>query len=79
MELHANSKATAADIGLPVYPVSTLHKDKGTTMVLSTWASVSATRNSGLLAADYVASDSPDKILAFYRKPHLALRRGAGM
>ena len=68
MELHANSKATAADIGLPVYPGSTLHKDKDNDGAVDMGFSYGDSQFR-LLAADYVSSDSPDKILAFYRKP----------
>ncbi len=68
MELHANSKATAADIGLPVYPGATLHKDKDNDGAVDMGFSFGDSQFR-LLAADYVSSDSPDKILAFYRKP----------
>lgn len=68
LELHANPKATAAEIGLPVYPGSSLYKDKdndssvdmGYTFGDSTFR---------LLAANYITADSPDQVLAFYRKP----------
>ncbi len=68
MEVHANSSATASDIGLPAYPGSTLYKDKDND------ASVDLGFTFGeshfrLLAANYLTVDSPEQVLAFYRKP----------
>jgi len=68
MELHANSKATAADIGLPAYPGATLYKDKDNDAAVDMGFSFGDS-HFRLMAASYLSSDSPDKILAFYRKP----------
>ena len=68
MELHANSKVTAADIGLPVYPGSSLYKDKDNDEAVDMGFSFGDS-HFRLMAANYLSSDAPDKILAFYRKP----------
>ena len=68
MELHANSKVTASDIGLPVYPGSTLYKDKDNDGAVDMGFSFGES-HFHLMVASYVSTDSPDKILAFYRKP----------
>jgi hypothetical protein len=68
LDLHADSHATAADIGLPAYPGATLAKtadsdgsaDLG--MVLGDF-------HFRLKVASYVSADSPERVLAFYRKP----------
>ena len=68
LALHANSHASAADIGLPAYPGATLYKDTDN----DSGADLGLTLNDlhfSLLAVNYVTSDSPDKVLAFYRKP----------
>ena len=67
LALHANSHASAADIGLPVYRGATLYKD----------ADNDAAANLGLTAGDfhfslmivnYATKDSPAQVLTFYRK-----------
>jgi hypothetical protein len=68
MELHANSKVTASDIGLPVYPGATLYKDKDNDGAVDMGFSFGES-HFHLMVASYVSNDSPDKILAFYRKP----------
>jgi hypothetical protein len=68
LALHAKSNASAADIGLPAYPGATLYKDKDN----DSGADLGLTFNDfhfNLLAVNYMTSDSPDKVLAFYRKP----------
>jgi hypothetical protein len=68
LALHANSHASAADIGLPPYPGATLYKDKDN----DSGADLGLTLNDihfSLLAVNYVTSDSPAQVLAFYRKP----------
>ena len=68
LALHANSHASAADIGLPPYPGATPYKDKDNDSA----ADLGLTFNDihfSLLAVNYVTSDSPAQVLAFYRKP----------
>jgi hypothetical protein len=68
LALHANSNARAADIGLPVYPGATLYKDKDN----DAGADLGLTFNDfhfSLLAVNYLTSDSPSQVFAFYRKP----------
>jgi len=68
LALHANSNASAVSIGLPAYPGATLYKDADNDSA----ADLGVTFNDfhfSLLAANYVTSDSPEKVLSFYRKP----------
>jgi hypothetical protein len=67
-DLHADSHSSAAEIGLPVYPGATVYRDKDN----------GGTADLGMLLGDfhfqlkvasYVTSDSPEQVLAFYRKP----------
>jgi hypothetical protein len=67
LALHANSHTSAADIGLPAYPGATLYKDEGN----DSGADLGLTINDfhfGMLAVNYVTSDSAAQVLAFYRK-----------
>src|ERR1700722_11047993 len=69
LDVHANSHATAKDIGLPEYPGATPYKDKDSD---SSAADLSLLLNSfhlGVKAASFVTSDSPERVLEFYRKP----------
>lgn len=68
LELHANSKATASDVGLPTYPGATLSKDKDNGAAVDMGFSFGDS-TFRLLAANYITTDSPDQVLAFYRKP----------
>lgn len=71
LALHANSHATAADIGLPVYPGATLYKNpdsKGDDSAANIGFTFGDFHFS-VLAVSYVSSDSPEKVLAYYRKP----------
>jgi hypothetical protein len=68
LALHANSHASAADVGLPAYPGATLFKDTDNDSA----ADLGLTLNDfhfSLMAVNYVTSDSPAQVLAFYRKP----------
>jgi hypothetical protein len=68
LALHANSHASAADIGLPTYPGATLYKEPGNDSA----ADLGLTAGDfhfALLAVNYVTSDSAARVLAFYRKP----------
>jgi hypothetical protein len=69
LNVHANSHATAKDIGLPVYPGATPFKDQGSD---SSSADVLFLLNSfhfSVKAASFVTKDSPEHVLEFYRKP----------
>jgi hypothetical protein len=68
VELHANSHASAAGIGLPVYPGATLYKDKGNDSGGDLGLSFGDFHFS-LMAVNYVTKDSPQQVLNFYRKP----------
>lgn len=68
MELHANSKATAAEVGLPGYPGATLYKDKDNDSSVDMGYTFGDSQFH-LIAVNYVTSDSPDQVLSFYRKP----------
>ena len=68
LALHANSNASAAKIGLPAYPGAGFYKDSDNDSA----ADLGLTFNDfhfSLLAANYVTTDSPDKVLSYYRKP----------
>jgi hypothetical protein len=67
LSMHANSHATAKDIGLPVYPGATPFKDKDS----DSSADLGFALNSvhfNLQAASFVTKDSRDQVIAFYRK-----------
>ena len=68
LSMHAHSKATAADIGLPAYPGATPYKDSDNDSAVDMGLSMGGSQFR-LMAANYVTPDSPDKVLAFYRKP----------
>jgi len=68
MELHANKNARAAEIGLPSYPGATLaiEKDNDNSADLGFTFGDTHFR---IMIAKYATTDSPDQVLAFYRKP----------
>jgi hypothetical protein len=68
LALHANDHASAADVGLPNYPGASPYKepDNDSAFDLGFTAGDSHFR---LIAANYVTRDSPEQVLAFYRKP----------
>jgi hypothetical protein len=68
LELHANSHASAAGIGLPVYPGATVYKDKDDDSGGDLGLSFGDVHFS-LMAINYVTRDSSEKVLGFYRKP----------
>lgn len=68
LALHANSHASAADIGLPIYPGATLYKDADNDSAADLGLTVGDFHFS-LMAVNYLTSDSPAQVLAFYRKP----------
>jgi hypothetical protein len=68
LALHANSHARAADVGLPAYPGATLNKADGNDAAADLGLTAGDFHFS-LLAVNYVTGDSPEQVLAFYRKP----------
>jgi hypothetical protein len=67
LSMHANSHATAKDIGLPVYPGSSPFKDKDS----DSSADLGLTLNSvlfNLQVAHFVTKDSQHQVISFYRK-----------
>jgi hypothetical protein len=67
LAMHANSKVSAADIGLPAYPGATPFKDKDNDSAVDLGFSFGSFHFS-VVAANYVTSDTPAQVLAFYRK-----------
>ncbi len=68
IDLHASSHAGAAEIGLPTYPGATLYTDENNNSGANLGLSFGDFHFS-LLVVQYKTKDSPDKVLAFYRKP----------
>ena len=68
LALHANSRASAASIGLPVYPGATLYKDTDNDSAADLGLTIGDFHFS-VMAVNYVTSDSPAQVLSFYRKP----------
>jgi hypothetical protein len=68
IELHANDKASASEVGLPGYPGAALYKDSDNdaTFNLGYTFGDSSFR---LMGVNYITSDSASKVLSFYRKP----------
>jgi hypothetical protein len=68
LDLHANSHATAKDIGLPDYPGAKPYKDGDNDSAADLGMSFKDFHFK-LLAASYVSGDSAAQILDYYRKP----------
>ncbi len=68
MDLHANSHATAKDIGLPVYPGAMPAKEGDDNSSANLGFAMNGF-NFKLLAASYLTDDSPARVLDYYRKP----------
>jgi len=68
LDMHANSHVTAKDIGLPVYPGATPWKDKDNDSAANLGFALNAFHFT-LLAASYASTDSPARVLDYYRKP----------
>lgn len=74
LSLHAWSQATAADVGLPAYPGAKLYrspddsgkKDNDSSLDMGV---ILGNFHLSIIAVSYETSDSPDKVLRFYRKP----------
>ena len=67
-ELHANGQATPAAIGLPSYPGAILYKDPNNDAAFDLGYTFGES-HFRLQATNFVTTDAPDKVLAFYRKP----------
>ena len=68
LALHANSHPSLADIGLPAYPGATIFKETNNDSAADLGLTFGDFHFS-LMAVNYVTSDSPAQVLAFYRKP----------
>ncbi len=68
IELHANGNITAAGVGLPAYPGAKLFKNPDNDSSVDLGFTFGET-HFRLVAANYLSSDSPSRILDFYRKP----------
>ncbi len=69
LNLHANSHATAKDIGLPVYPRATPFKDKDSDSSSADLGVVLNSFHFNVQVASFVTTASPEQVLKFYRKP----------
>ena len=74
LALHANSQATAVDVGLPAYPGAALYRQPDDKGKQDNDSSLDMGFTFGdfhfsVVAVSYETGDSPEKVLAFYRKP----------
>lgn len=69
MELHANGNVTAAEVGLPAFPGATLYKEPGNDSGAVDLGMTFGDFHFRVVAASYLTSASPDRVLDFYRKP----------
>ena len=69
LNVHANSHATAKDIGLPVYPGATLFKDKDSDSSSADLGLVLNSFHFNIQAVSFVTTDAPKQVLEFYRRP----------
>lgn len=74
LALHANSHASAADIGLPAYPGAVPYAPPDDNGKKDNDSSLDMGLTFGdfhfsVVVAGYETSDSPEKVLEFYRKP----------
>jgi hypothetical protein len=69
LDVHANSHATPKDIGLPAYPGATPFKEKDSESSSADMGLLLNSFHVSIKAATFVTTDSPDRVLAFYRKP----------
>jgi hypothetical protein len=68
LELHANKHVSATEIGLPAYPGATLAKETDDDNTADLGFTFGDT-HFRIMVAKYITADTPDRILAFYRKP----------
>jgi hypothetical protein len=69
LNLHANSHATAKDIGLPVYPGATPVRDNDSNASAADLGFVLNSFRFNLRVVSFVTADSPEQVLEYYRKP----------
>lgn len=69
LNVHANSHATAKEIGLPVYPGATPSRDEDSDSSSADLGFVLNSFHFSVQAASFVTKDSPEQVLQFYRKP----------
>jgi hypothetical protein len=69
LNVHANSHATAKDIGLPVYPGATPFKDKDSDSSSADLGLVLNSFHFNVQAVSFVTTDPPKRVLEFYKKP----------
>ena len=69
LSMHANSHATAKDIGLPVYPGATPFKDKDSDSSSADLGLVLNSFHFDVKSVSFVTTDAPKEVLAFYRRP----------
>jgi hypothetical protein len=69
LNVHANSHATAKDIGLPVYPGAMQFKDKDSDSSSADLLFLLNSFHFSIKAAKFVTTDSPERVLEFYKKP----------
>ena len=69
LNVHANSHATAKDIGLPVYPGATLFKEKDSDSSSGDVGLVLNSFHFNVQAVSFVTTDAPKQVLEFYRRP----------
>ena len=69
LNVHANSHATAKDIGLPVYPGATPFKEKDSDSSSADLGFLLNSFHFSIKVASFVTTDSPQHVLEFYRKP----------
>ena len=69
LDVHANSHATADEIGLPAYPGATPFKDKDSDSSSADLLFLLNSFHFSVKAASFETADSPERVLGFYRKP----------
>ena len=69
LNVHANSHATAKDIGLPAYPGATPFKEKDSDSSSADLGFLLNSFHVSMKVASFVTTDSPQHVLEFYRKP----------
>lgn len=69
LNVHANSHATAKDIGLPPYPGATPFKDKDSDSSSADLLFLLNSFHFSVKAASFVTTDSPEHVIEFYKKP----------
>src|ERR1700679_1782880 len=69
LNVHANSHATAKDIGLPEYPGASPFKDKDSDSSSADLGFLLNSFHFSVKAVSFVTTDSPEHVLEFYKKP----------